>query len=43
MNKLTAKYGKGKALSVLAHKLGRTVYYILANRKGFDMDKFLTA
>ena len=43
MNKLTAKYGKGKALSVLAHKLGRTVYYILTNRKGFDMDKFLTA
>lgn len=42
MNKLTARFGKGKALSVLSHKLGRAVYYILTNRKGFDMDKFLT-
>lgn len=42
MNRLTCKYGKGKALSVLAHKLGRAVYCILTNRKVFDMDKFLT-
>jgi hypothetical protein len=27
----------------LAHKLGRAVYFMLKNRQGFDMDKFLAA
>jgi hypothetical protein len=26
-NKISNKHGKSKALSILAHKLGRTVYY----------------
>jgi len=26
--RLTKKHGKGKALSILAHKLGRAVYFI---------------
>jgi len=34
-------HGKGKALSILAHKLGRAVYFILKNKEAFDMQKFL--
>ena len=41
--KLVNKHGKGKALSILAHKLGRAVYFMLKNRQGFDMNKFLAA
>jgi transposase len=41
--RLEQKYGKAKALSILAHKLGRAVYYMLARRKTFDMQKFLAA
>jgi len=33
--------GKGKALSILAHKLGRAVYFMLKNKKAFDQNKFL--
>lgn len=40
MQKLERKHGKAKALSVLAHKLGRAVYYMLRNNQPFDMDKF---
>ncbi len=39
--KLVSKHGKGKALSIPAHKLGRAVYFMLKNRQGFDMNKFL--
>ena len=41
-NKISNKHGKGKALSILAHKLGRAVYYMLKNKQVFDMKKFLT-
>ena len=37
------KHGKGKALSILAHKIGRAVYYMLARRTVFSMEKFLHA
>jgi len=37
------KHGKGKALSILAHKIGRAVYYMLARGTVFSMDKFLHA
>jgi transposase len=43
LKKIASKHGKGKALSILAHKLGRAVYFMLKNRQGFDMNKFLTA
>lgn len=43
LRKLAGKHGKGKALSILAHKLGRAVYFMLKNRQGFDMNKFLAA
>ncbi|WP_457754017.1 IS110 family RNA-guided transposase [Thermococcus sp.] len=39
--KLTRKHGKGKALSILAHKIGRAVYFMLKNKQAFDMNKFL--
>jgi transposase len=41
--RLEKKHGKSKALSILAHKLGRTVYYMLQREKAFDMKKFLAA
>src|SRR2546427_10754422 len=39
--RLETKHGKGKALTVLAHKLARAVYYMLRRDTVFDMDKFL--
>ena len=39
--RLEKKHGKGKALTVLAHKLARAVYYMLRRDTVFDMDKFL--
>jgi transposase len=36
-------HGKGKALSILAHKIGRAVYYMLARGTVFSMEKFLHA
>lgn len=41
--RLEKKHGKAKALSILAHKLGRAVYFILKRRQVFDMRKFLCA
>ena len=38
--RLENKHGKGKALTILAHKLARTVYYMLKRDTVFDMDKF---
>src|ERR687887_223224 len=38
---LEKKHRKGKALSVLAHKLARAVYYMLKRDTAFDLDKFL--
>ena len=39
--RLENKHGKGKALTVLAHKLARAVYYMLQRTTAFDMEKFL--
>src|SRR5499426_795560 len=39
--RLETKHGKGKALTVLAHKLARAVYYMLKRGTAFTMDKFL--
>jgi hypothetical protein len=43
LSRLTQKHGKGKALSILAHKLGRTAYYLMSHKSSFNMDKFLAA
>jgi transposase len=43
LDKLASKHSKAKALSILAHKLGRAVYYMLKRDKAFDMKKFLNS
>jgi hypothetical protein len=35
------KHGKGKALTILAHKLARAVYDMRKRTTAFDMDSFL--
>lgn len=42
LERLTQKHKKGKALSILAHKLGRAAYFMLKNKVAFDQDKFLS-
>jgi transposase len=39
--RLEQKHDQGKALSILAHKLGRAVYFMLKRKVAFDMDIFL--
>jgi len=41
--RLEKKHGKGKALSILAHKIGRAVYYMLSRGTVFSREKFVTA
>jgi transposase len=38
--RLEKKYNKGKALGILTHKLGRTIYYMLKNNEAFSMERF---
>ena len=40
--KLKNKHGKAIALSILSHKLGRAVYYMLRQRKVFDVHTFVS-
>lgn len=42
LTKLQRRMTKAKALSVLAHKLGRAVYYLLKNQQPFDEHRFLS-
>ena len=42
VRRLAGKHGKGKALSILASKIGRAVYLILRKERVFDMDRFLS-
>ena len=39
--RMEKKHGKGKALTILAHRLARAVYYMLKRDTAFDMEKFL--
>ncbi len=41
--KLERKHGKGKAPTVLAHKLARAVYSMLTRAQAFDLTRFVTA
>jgi transposase len=43
LGRLEKKHGQGKALTVLAHKLARAVYYMLKRDTAFEMHKFLTS
>jgi len=38
--RLEKRFGKGKALSILAHRLGRAVYFMLRRGKAFDRTRF---
>jgi len=38
--RLERRHGKGKALSILAHKLGRAVYFMLRRGRVFDLKRF---
>lgn len=40
---LEHQHGKAKALTVLAPKLGRAVYYMLTREHAFDLNRFVTA
>jgi transposase len=40
---MVKKHGKGKALSILAHKIGRAVFYMLSRGTVFSMEKFRAA
>lgn len=40
LGRLEKRFGKGKALSILAHKLGRAAYFMLARGKAFDVRRF---
>jgi len=40
---LEHKHGNATALTVLAHKLARAVYYLLTREQVFDLKRFVTA
>jgi len=42
-SRLVHKHGKAKALTILAHKLGREVYYMLGRKEAFDLKRFVAA
>jgi transposase len=41
LTRLEKKHDKGKALTLLAHKLARAVYYMLKRKVAFDLQRFL--
>lgn len=41
--RLAQKYGKGRALSILAHKLDRAVYHMLKRNQAFEIKRFMNA
>jgi transposase len=41
VQRMASKHGKGKALSILAHRLGRAVYVMLNKRQPFDEQRFM--
>ena len=41
IRRLERKYGQNKAKGILAHRLGRTVYYMLKTKQVFDIKKFV--
>jgi len=43
LTRLEKRHGKGKALSILAHKLGRAVFYMLTRHTVFSLEKFMAA
>ncbi len=43
VERLAKKHGKGKALSILAHRIGRATYFMLKRKRVFDHERFLRA
>jgi transposase len=41
IRRMERTYGKDKAKGIVAHRLGRTVYYMLKNKQVFDIKKFV--
>ena len=41
MARIQRKHGKGKALSILAHRIGRAAYFMLARKQAFDLERFV--
>lgn len=41
IHRLRSKHGRGKALSILAARLGRASYFMLRRSSAFDMERFL--
>ena len=41
LNRLVKKHGKAKALSILAHRIGRATYFMLKRKRAFDLERFL--
>jgi transposase len=41
IRRIERKYGKDKAKGIVAHRLGRTVYYMLKKKQVFDIRKFI--
>ncbi len=39
-DKLAREHGKGKSITILAHKLARAVYYILKSKEVFHRETF---
>lgn len=42
VDRLSRKYNKAKAMGIYTHKLGRAIYYMLKNKKAFDMKHFFS-
>ena len=40
--KMAEKHGKGKAMSILAHKLGRALYFVIKRKDAFDINYFFS-
>ncbi len=41
LEKMVTKHNKARALTILAHKLGRAVYFMLQRKQVFDQQRFL--
>jgi transposase len=39
--RIERKHEKGKALSILAHRIGRAVFFMLARKRAFDLARFM--
>jgi len=41
LENMANKHNKARALTILAHKLGRAVYFMLQRKTVFDQERFL--